>query len=370
MRGYYVYFGSYSEGVINKINMQIKQLNKHSDVKKIQIMKKTRSFIQKGISILPNISIGYDYTSALDEIINPDFIYCRRMTADYQYVNFFRFIKRKYPSCKILIEIPSYPYFRDSYFHSIKHLIRSFPYYLKDMIYTRKLHRYVDRVVTFTKDDKIYGIETIQTRNGTDVDSINMNRGSLKTINEYNLIAVAHFAPHHGYERIIKGIKDYYLNGGKKNVYLHLVGDGKELNLYEKMVEKLELKDRVFFHGKKTGQDLDDIYVTADIGIDCMAMYKDKRNFLSSIKVTEYLAKGLPVITGVDVDVFQKTSTNYNIQFENNELPINMIKVINHLDQLHNGKDGEVVASEIREFAKRTVDNSIVMKRIIKYIFN
>lgn len=363
-KGYYIFFGSNSDGVNRKIDMQIKELSNFFDVTKIQVPQKHKNFVQKIISCLPFAQKGYLYQKIEQEIVNPDFIYLRRMTADKAYVTFFANIRSKYPKCKILIEIPSYPYFRDSYFHNFKHLFRSFPDLIKDLIYTKLLKKSVDRIVTFSEDDEIYGIPTIKSMNGIDVQNVQIVQ-SVKNDNQINMISVAMVAPHHGYERIIEGLHNYYSRGGNENLVYHCVGHGSEIEYYKDLTRKYHLESHVIFYGKKSGSELDEIYSKMHLGMDCFGLYKDKRYYVSSIKAREYLAKGLPVITGVRSDVFERYPTDYYLEFPNDKSPLDMNQIIKFCNKMYEERN---IHKNIREYAKKTVDNSVVMKEIVEFI--
>lgn len=363
-KGYYIFFGSNSDGVIRKIDMQIKELSKFFDVTKIQVPQKSKNHMQKIISCLPFAQKGYLYHKIEKEIDNPDFIYLRRMTADNAYVAFFTNIRSKYPKCKILIEIPSYPYLRDSYFHNFRHLFRSFPDLIKDLIYTKKLKKSVDRIVTFSEDDEIYKIPTIKSMNGIDVQAVQLVQ-SIKDDIQINMISVAMIAPHHGYERVIEGLHDYYCEGGNMNLVYHCVGYGSEIKYYKELTKEYHLEKHVIFYGKKSGSDLEDIYSKMHLGLDCFGLYKDKRYYVSSIKAREYLAKGLPVVSGVRSDVFERYPTDYYLEFPNDNSPLDMKQIIIFYNNVYKQQN---IHENIREYAKKTIDNSVVMKEIVDFI--
>lgn len=53
---------------------------------------------------------------------------------------------------------------------------------------------------------------------------------------------------HHGYDRLLVGLGEYYRNGGNRNIYYYIVGDGYEtvMNEYKCIIAEYELGDRVF----------------------------------------------------------------------------------------------------------------------------
>lgn len=365
-KGYYIFFGSNSSGVIKKIDNQLEEIRKYCEVELITVEQKKRSFARVVYSCLPWVEIGFDYDCALEKMDNPTFVYVRRMTADSGYVDFFKKIKDCYPLCKVIVEIPTYPYFRDSYAHNFKHFVHSFPYYIKDVIYTRKLKKIVDRVLTFSNDESIYGVKTIRTGNGIKVEGIPVSQSKYDP-NKLNLISVAMYANHHGYERVIRSMGEYYKNGGKRNLLYYCVGFGAELDKYRKLVETYKLEDHVCFTGPKSGKELDEIFNKAHIGLDFFGAYKEGIHMISSLKTIEYISRGLPVATAVSVNVFQKYPCDFYIQFKNDASNISINELVHFYDTIYQRNN---LHEAIREYAKNTVDNSVVMESLIQFILN
>lgn len=112
------------------------------------------------------------------------------------------------------------------------------------------------------------------------------------------LLAVATFQNYHGYERVIKGLAQYYDESAERKIELYLVGNGEEAIKYKKMVKQYDLEKSVQLCGRKTGSELDHIYDHMDMALGSFGMYKEKIYKSSSLKVREYLAKGMPVVCG------------------------------------------------------------------------
>lgn len=365
--GYYIAIGeSASKGVKKKIDGQIKEMEKISHVEKIVVQPYARTFVRKLVSCLPYCNIGYDYSSAFDRLDKPDYIYLRRTTADRAYVDFFRKIKKKFPGCRIIVEIPTYPYFKDNYAKNIRFFFSKLPYYMKEIANRGKLKRYVDRFVTFSEKNEIYGISTIRTINGIDVDSVTpvAHKTDGKSI---NLISVSATAPHHGYERIIKGLGRYYGSGGSRNVVFHVVGAGRENEKYKKLVKKYGLERNVIFYGEKTGAELDEIYNKADIAVESFALYRVALDTSSTLKSREYLAKGLPIVAGCRIDALKNKEFDYFCEFRNDNSVVDIDKIIAFYDRVYSAG---TPTDEIRNFARENVDMSVAMRPVIEYILS
>ena len=136
-RGYYVHFeGRKIIGVSKKIDMQLEELRKTFYVEEIQVASVRRNLIKRILGLFPTASIKREYENALSQIEKPDFIYIRRTVADHDYIKFLGKIKEKYPSCKVLLEVFTYPYDRDDFGKW-----NAWPFYFKEKIYRSQLKK-------------------------------------------------------------------------------------------------------------------------------------------------------------------------------------------------------------------------------------
>ena len=254
-RGYYIHFeGRSSIGVSKKIDVQMEEFQKHFIMQELEVETVPRTLLQRVLGLFPTASITRNYQAVLDAIEKPDFFYIRRTVADRDYLNFFKTLKERYPKCKIIVELFVYPYDKDNFGKW-----NAWPFYFKEILYRRNLKKYVDRFVTYTPDEEIFGIPTIRTTNGVNVEKIPKIKGEYQE-NRMVMLGVAHMQKQHGYERVIEGLKNYYSEPGKTyEVLLYLVGDGPEKKNLQKLVQKYGLQKYVKFYPIMTGKDLDDI---------------------------------------------------------------------------------------------------------------
>lgn len=366
-RGYYIHFnGRKSIGVYKKIDMQIQELRRYFDLEEIEIIDIDRNLIQRLIGLLPSCSIKRNYDEAMNKIERPDFVYIRRTVADNEYIIFLREIKRRFPFCKIIIEIFTYPYDRDEFLRW-----NAWPFYIKEIKNRRKLKRYVDRFVTHSKEKVIFGVPTIHASNGIIVRNVEPVSGETKKEDDtLTLMAVAYMQKHHGYERVIKGINQYIKKGGKRQIKLYLVGDGPEKTRYIRLVNKLKLDKQVLFFATMTGKALDKLYDEADIAVGAFGFFKDHVYFVSTIKVKEYLAKGIPIINGCKEETFEHNNVSYYMEFPNDSTDLNIEAVIRFYDNIYKNKSKKQVIDEIRKYATETVDMSIAIFPVVEYIQN
>ena len=143
--------------------------------------------------------------------------------------------------------------------------------------------------------EKIWGIPVIKLENGIDLEQIEFT-GYNKSKESITLIGVANISKWHGYERIIKGMYDYYNSMPTKNVILNLIGNGQELENLKILVNKYNLKEKVIFQGVKSGKELSYLFKSAHVAVGSLGMYRIGINNGSTLKAKEYAARGIPYL--------------------------------------------------------------------------
>lgn len=364
-KGYYIHFqGRESIGVSKKIDMQLAEFERHFQIAELEVVTPQRGILERIIGLWLTASIKRDYQTAISQLESPDFIYVRRTVADKEYVAFWREIKKRFPDCKIIIEIYTYPYDKDDFGKW-----NAWPFYFKELIYRKQLKNYIDRFVTYTDDKEIFGVKTIITRNGIDLSRISTARGEYKE-NRITLLAVAFMQRHHGYERIIEGLRSYYQQGNPQyTVELKLVGDGPEKTEYESLVKKYHLQDYIEFYPTMSGEALERLYDECDIAMASFGMYKlGYDGKLSALKTREYLAKGMPIVTGCKIDVLNDDYF-YVQNFSNNKENININEIVEFYVKIKSKNlKKEVTTNEIRKYAEETVGMEKAMLPVIRFI--
>lgn len=365
-KGYYIHFGGReSIGVSKKIDMQMEEFKKYYDMRELEVATPVRSLPERILGLFPAMSIRREYEQALEQLEQPDFLYVRRTVADRAYLNFWRKVKERYPHCKIIIEIFSYPYDRDDFGKW-----NAWPFYFKELVCRPRLKRYVDRFVTYTQDGEIFGIPTLCTTNGIDVEKVTQIAGEF-TEKKLRMIAVAFMQRHHGYERIIEGLYQYYNkeNAGEYQVELNLVGDGPEKPMYQELVQRYRLEEHVRFYPTLVGRELDVLYDKSDIALVSFGMYKvGYFGKMMALKSRECLAKGMPLLTGCEIDVLDREYP-YAKTFPNDESVVDIADVISFFEQVKGMvRDKGELSDKIRNFAVEHISMEAVMRPVTAFI--
>ena len=256
------------------------------------------------------------------------------------FISFLKKIKKS--GIKILLEIPTYPY--DKEYDSPKVTIKILMWV--ERMSRRHFKNLITRILTVTPATNIFGVPAIEINNGIAADLINIVEKS-ENHNEIHLIGVASIAFWHGYDRVIKGIYNYYQqHSNEKKVFFHIVGDNTNLASAElkELVKKYDLTDFIIFYGRKSGNELDKLFNKADIAVGSLGCHRIAIKNIKSLKNREYCARGLPFF-------YSET----DIDFENKDF---VFKVP--------GNDNPIKIEDIIEFV---INNKFAPATIRKYAF-
>lgn len=257
-----------------------------------------------------------------------------------------------------VIEIPTYPYvgeFKDS--------IKKRLIYFLDSMLRGFLRKYVSKIVIFVENPKlIYGIDCIYTMNGIDCASISISRSTPSEA--ISLIAVASMLPHHGFDRLIEGMHQYYESGTIKTVVDFLVvGDGPELGKYQSLCDKYMLAEHISFLGQKSGAELDELFHKANIAVGSLGLHRIGLTEGSTLKNREYAVRGLPIVYSM-YDLFLKDS-QFALQLPSDDSPVDIRKIIDFWNIVQITEDLHKI---IRNKAVLKCDMSITMEPVVKYL--
>jgi hypothetical protein len=338
-------------GVIKKIYNQIATLNSEN------------SFFCKLVN-LPSTRWRYIfnlYKNVLNNERGIDFIYIRRIVpVNKALLLLLKKIRDNNHQCKIIYEIPTYPYDKEH----ISFLSKCGLFV--DKLYRNYLKGYVDKIITLSDDDEIFGISTIKVKNGIICADIPV-RNPIKKSSALHCIVVAQFAFYHGYERLIIGLGNYYKNKKADKIYIHFVGDGYEITKYKDIVRKHGLEEYCLFYGTLYGEALANIFAKCNLGICTLGAHRVGVKTGSFLKSREYLARGLPIVSSTKIDVIPD-DYKYCLYVPEDETPIDIISIIDYYDKIYKNNDEIEVISEIRKFAEENCDMKKTMRPVIDYI--
>lgn len=311
-------------GIENKVLAQVSCLEKLGNLSfinnefnrddKIDMIKFILPFIaskrEKGrIRLLKNVSIDTDY------------LYIRKPSLSYSFFLLLNEVKEINPAIKIIMEIPTYP-FHNEYSGFSRLMI------VPSIACEKKLHQIVDYIVTYSSDDYIWGIKTLKMSNCVDYASINSRNNYSAIPKTIRLTCVANYMYWHGLDRLINGIKNY---NGDYDVMLNVVGGGKEIPNLKKIADK---DKRIHFYGPLTGDKLDRVFDNTDVAIDALGRHRSGVIYNSSLKGKEYLARGIPVLSGVETELDHIDGFKFYFRVPADDSDIDIYSVISFFESI------------------------------------
>lgn len=261
---------------------------------------------------------------------------------------------------KVVMELPTYPYDIE---------VKNSPFdlrllFLINKLYRNKLKTCLSRIVTFSNFKEIHGVKTINISNGIDFGTIKLKQNKTGVDNKINLIAVADIHYWHGFDRLIKGLGEYYKKSNPVEVCFEIIGDGviSELDLLKKLTIDLDLTKYVHFKGNSSGEDLDNYFERADFGIASLGRHRSGIKNIKTLKNREYAARGIPFIYSEEDDDFENMP--YIIKAPADDSFIDIQRIIDFKKSL------KLTPSEIRESIVNSLSWKVQMQKVIDESFN
>lgn len=239
-------------------------------------------------------------------------------------------VKRmKKAGMKVVMEIPTYPYDQEYFDRWMQRQL------IQDKLFRSLFAKQLDAIVTFTEEDYIFGQKTIKISNGIDFDSIRLRKSIHHPNNEFHMIGVAEIHRWHGFDRVIKGLSEYYATPKVMKVYFHVVGyffSPIEEEEITHIIKDNHLEPYVILYGKKHGKELDEIFDQCDFGIGSLGRHRVGISDIKTLKNREYAARGIPFIYSENDTDFDKKP--YVLKMPADETAINIEKIIHFYQNL------------------------------------
>ena len=210
--------------------------------------------------------------------------------------------------------------------------------------------------MTETKERQIFNIQAIPMDTGIDVGKYPQHVYSGKD-DEIHMISVANEQPYHGYDRIIKS-----LYKTKEKVFLHLVGKMNPSTF--KLVKRLGLQNRVFFHGYQSGENLMKIYNACNVGVGPLAPHRIGGKEGTGIKTKEYFAIGLPYFYA-GKELLVPDDYPYVLRIIDDESLIDIKSIVDFYNKI---KSISGLQEDMRQFARNNYSWEKIFRRVLESI--
>ncbi|MGL1934854.1 MAG: UDP-N-acetylglucosamine 2-epimerase (non-hydrolyzing) [Fibrobacterales bacterium] len=186
--------------------------------------------------------------------------------------------------------------------------------------------------------------------NGINVSEFPVRSNLLKLNREkIKLVFVGALASWHGLDRLIAGWARF---PGRNAFELIVAGDGQLLDGIKQMVRQAGLSNQVTFTGWVGAQQIETFINESDIAIGSLALHRIDLDDGSTLKVREYMARGIPFVLGYqDVDV--SVDLPYVLQVVATDDPIDFSEVVRFAEKLRTEKN---VTANMRQYAENNMD--------------
>lgn len=322
--------------------------------------------IRRGMGSLPLISDGVSWP-CLERVRDASFLYIRRpLYASKEFDSFLKEFKRENPDALVIIELPTFPYDNEFIGKEMYFALR------KDRKYREQWKYSVDYIADLSGRSEIFGIPVLPIINGIDLKGMHVRKCSYKKGETINIVFSAYFGPWHGYDLLLNGLAEYYRNGGKRDVKLHLAGGGNLLEDIERIIKQNHLGAHVNLYGPLDQNRLNDLFDRCSFAVSSLAMHRlgEENCVASSLKTREYLAKGIPFVYGGDVDVFVKDPVDFCLRLPSEERPTDFFKIVEFHDSLYEKESEESLINRIRSYAEDHVSMEKAMSSVIQAIWS
>ena len=298
--------------------------------------------------------------------------YCTEHSIELMYVRSFmnaspvlvRLFKRiKSVGINSVMEIPTYPYDKEVSGYCLNDMVSL----QIDKLFRKQLASQMESIVTFSDADRIFGQRTIRISNGIDFDAIPLHQPKTANTSEIHLIGVAEIHYWHGFDRLVAGMGEYYMNNpnGKK-IYFHVVGWEDTRGLFnngyltiDQVAKKYEIEKYVIKHGRLFGEQLDEIFNECVFAIGSLGRHRSGVYSIKTLKNREYAARGIPFIYSENDNDFDDKP--YKLKASADEQPISVSAIVDFIDKCNIG------ALTIRQLVKYLSWKS-QMKKVIDNI--
>jgi glycosyltransferase involved in cell wall biosynthesis len=287
-----------------------------------------------------------------------EIVYCRRIPMIPCLIQMFKKAKKQF-GFSLVYEIPTYPFLME--------ILKSGSvlHYVLELFFSSRMYSLVDHFFLITdtaSERKIPFKNWTRISNGISVDRIQA-RSAMRPIHDgLHLLGLANVAFWHGYDRVIKGLSDYYSNTKNKfPIFFHIAGEGPVLYSLKQMALVLGVEKYVIFHGPVYGEELDNLFNSCHVAVASLGLHRIGIHAGSVLKAREYCARGIPFFMGMkDPDFEEELRFIYYVPQDDSAIKIEDI-VHFSFSMMENS---EAVIKEMRAYAELHLDWKKTMKKV------
>ena len=283
-----------------------------------------------------------------------DVVYMRYMPVFWNAPAAIRLIRKN--GAKLIVEHPTYPVENGR----TTSLIRKPVFKYNEHVFSR-LEPMIS-LYTLIGDpcgETLHGIPAMNIVNGVDVDRLPLH--SVRTADDIHLLALASMSRWQGYDRLIESLAAYQ---GDADVIIHMAGGEGDGSLAEwkKLAQERGVADRVIFHGEMFGEKLNELVENCDAGVGGLGLYRKKQFQSMTLKLREYMARGLPFLYAVE-DVSEPWPEAFCLKVPNDDSLVDLEDVSAFV---HSVRSLSSMAEEMRDYARKCMAWEPILRDVFK----
>ncbi len=222
----------------------------------------------------------------------------------------------------------------------------------------------VDTIVVFgVPVETVWGIPAITVNSGITVSDIKHRTRIEMQGDPISILGVVEDAKTCGYDRVIRGLQAYMKNVRRDKITFDIVGDDADVRELKEMTEQNHLTDYVRFLGKKTIEEMGDIYDSHTVAVSCLGLYHTGGTYFSPRNAKQYCAAGIPFVYAYE-DLSLDNNTQFALKLANNDSPINIALIGEFVWRC---RLNQRLPQTERKFAEKHYDWRVIMKRILEF---
>lgn len=289
---------------------------------------------------------------------NIDLCYIRYPLAEFAFMGM---IKKLHKICKVVVEIPTYPYDNENT-KDVGFVTKFF--FAQDRRNRYKLKNFVDLIVNIGTEESVFGIKCVNIFNSINVDGIKICDFNPPE-DALHIISVALIRPDHRFDRLISGLYEYYQN--KKDTDIDVIFDivgndvGGEKEKLVELTKKYNLESKVIFHGIKFGDELDRLFNSSHLAVSTFNEKRDIVGKTSVLKTREYCARGIPFISSL-IDLAIPSELGFYKLVDSCENPVDIKEILDFYQYV---KTHPEISKTMRSFAEENLTWEKQLKKVI-----
>ncbi len=285
-----------------------------------------------------------------------DVVYLRYMRVFFNAPGAVRQVKDA--GAKLILEHPTYPFAHGK----LNSPLRKPVFWVIDRVFER-LEPMIDlyALIGDPCGETLHGIPAVNIVNGVDVDA--MPPHPRRETPDIGLLALASMSRWQGYDRLIESLAAYR---GDADVTVHMVGGEGDGSLAEwkRLAQERGVADRVVFHGELFGERLDEVTNACDVGVGGLGLYRKGQFCSMTLKLREYMARGLPFVYAVD-DPDVPEEPRFCLRLPNDDSAIDMEQLIAFARRAKADKEAP---SLMRAYARAHMSWQGVLKTVLEKV--